>query len=390
MTLNIIINGQGPEPTDYMNLSGGTVRLIEIMKRISIEKDVKLYVLSSEGVSNTFKKNKIKANYIIISSTIKHTKSYTKLLIDSLFRITKVCFVLPPARNCIVYAGSDFLWDVFPAFIWKLKNKNVKWIQLIFHLIPSNRLISHYAQKFSFFFIKRFADLVIVDNYLLKEELVAQGFDAKNIEVNPPGINTGYFKDIKSVKEKSYDSCFLGRLHPSKGIFDLIDIWKLILKKKQNAKLAIIGGGNKRLEDELKKKIMDANLEHNIAIMGYLEDDKAFEILKSSKVFISPSHEEGFGIAILEGMACGLPVVAWDLPVYREVFPKGIIRVPTGNIEEFAWSILDLLEDSKLYGRISKEAREMSLRYDWDKIVKRELELIDNLNLRTQRAPKVT
>ncbi len=357
-------------------MSGGDLRFIEVTKRIN---DFEKIVITSSSGRKTCEARGLSAGYLI---TTKEER-FRNVFFTYILRMIKAVFLKSAIQNKdILYSSSDFFPDVFPALIWKLKNRKVIWIQLIFHLIPSDRLISHYAQKFSFFFIKRFADLVIVDNCLLKEELVTQGFDAKDIEVNPPGINTGYFKDIKSVKEKSYDACFLGRLHPSKGIFDLIDIWKLVLKKNQNAKLAIIGGGNERLEDELKKKIMDANLEHHIAIMGHLEDDKAFGIVKSSKVFISPSHEEGFGIAILEGMACGLPVVAWDLPVYREVFPKGIIRVPTGNIEEFAGSILNLLEDSEFYLKISKEARATSLRYDWNKIVKRELELIDNLNLR--------
>ncbi len=357
-------------------MSGGDLRFIEVTKRIN---DFEKIVITSSSGRKTCEARGLSAEYLI---TTKEER-FRNLYFTYILRMIKAIFLKPAIQNKdILYSSSHFLPDVFPAFILKLKNRKVMRIQLIFHLIPSDRIISHYAQQLSLFFIKRFADLVIVDNCLLKEELVTQGFDAKNIEVNPPGVNTSYLKDIKSVKEKSYDSCFLGRLHPSKGIFDLIEIWKLVLNKKENAKLAIIGGGNERLEDELKKKIMDANMEHNIAIMGYMEDDKAFGIVKSSKVFISPSHEEGFGMAILEAMACGLPVVAWDLPVYREVFPKGIIRVPPWNIEEFAGSILNLLEDSKLYGRILKEARETSLHYDWDKIVKRELELIDNLNMR--------
>ena len=261
--------------------SGGDIRFINIMKRLD---KVKKIIITSEMGKQIYQEFEIKAEYLTTT-----TENQVKNIIITYFKriIAAIFLKVELNEGDIIYSTSDCLPDVFPAFIWKLKNRKVIWIQLIFHLIPSDRLISHYAQKFSFFFIKRFADLIIVDNCLLKEELVTQGFDAKNIEVNPPGINTGYLKDIKSVKEKSYDSCFLGRLHPSKGIFDLIDIWELVLKKKQNAKLAIIGGGNKRLEDEFKKKVMDANLEHNIAIMGYLEDDKAFEILKSSKVFIS-------------------------------------------------------------------------------------------------------
>lgn len=69
---------------------------------------------------------------------------------------------------------------------------------------------------------------------------------------------------------------------------------------------------------------------------------------RESKVFIHPSHEEGFGVAPLEAQACGLPVVAWNLPVYQEVFPKGMIKVEMGDIKRFADKVLDLLNNKKL------------------------------------------
>lgn len=380
MAFDIIINGQGPEPPNTMYASGGTARLIAIMKRLSKKESVNLYVISSKSVCDTFIKNGIKANYRIVPSTLsENTIYYSKLLMDSMFRMVRVCFLGLPARKGILYSPSDFLWDVFPAFIWKLRNKNVKWVQLIFHLIPSNRFISHFAQKVSFFFIKRFADLVIVDSRILKKELIRQGFNANRIEVNPPGIDVKYFKNIKASKEKGYDATFLARLHPSKGTFDLVEIWKLVCQKKPNAKLAIIGDGDGKIVEELEKKITNANLDHNIDVLGYLEDDEAFGIMKSSRVFVFPSHEEGFGIVILEAMACGLPIVAWDLPVYSEAFPRGMIRVPISYVKEFAKIVLKLLDDKQLAVDVAREARGITRRYDWDKIANRDLELIENL-----------
>jgi glycosyltransferase involved in cell wall biosynthesis len=353
--------------------SGGDVCFIEVAKRIN--KFDRIVITSLLGKKLCEIKG-LKANYLITTKE----QNFKKVISTYFKRIIKAFFLrMKIDSKDILYSTSDFLPDVLPAFYQKIKNKNVFWIQKIFHLIPSGRLIPHYAQKASFLFIKHFADLVIVDNRLLKEGLIHQRFNVNKIEENSVGIDTKYFKDIKAIEGKEYDATFLGRLHPSKGIFALIEIWKFVCKNIPDARLAIIGEGNERIEKELTKKILNVNLENNIFVLGYLDDDKTFKLMKSSKVFVFPSFEEGFGIAILEAMACGLPVIAWDLPFYKEIFPKGMIRVSIGKTKEFGDAVLKLLEDEQFREEISRETKEISQRFDWNEVAERELKLIENL-----------
>ncbi len=272
----------------------------------------------------------------------------------------------------------DFLPDVIPIFWLKIKNKKILWIQHIFHLIPFSRKIPFFAQRASFLIIKHLADLVIVDNSILKQELINLGFNPKKIFVNYPGINFEYLKTVRA-KRKVYEGLFMGRLHFSKGIFDLPKIWKLVVKKIPNARLGIIGRGGEEIVEKLKREIKMTNLEKNIDILGYLPDKEAFETIKSSRVFIFPSYEEGFGIVGLEAQALGLPVVAWNLPVFEEIFPKGMVKLEKGKIKEFSQTVVDLLENEKMYQKISKEAIINAERFSWDQTAKRELELIKKL-----------
>ncbi len=353
--------------------SGGDICFIEVAKKINkFDKTVVTSLLGKELCET----KGLKADYLITTKE----QNFKNVIPTYFKRIIKAFLLKLKIENeDILYSTSDFLPDVLPAFCQKMRNKKVYWIQKIFHLIPSNRLIPHHAQKASFFLIKLFADLIIADNCLLKEDLVRQGFDGDRIEVNYPGIDASYFKSIKAVEDKSSEATFLGRLHPSKGIFDLVEIWKLVCVKKPKAKLAIIGSGNETTKEELKKKIERTKLEHNVNVLDYLESNEAFGIVKSSKVFIFPSHEEGFGIAILEAMACGLPVVAYDLPVYQEVFPKGMIKVEMGNIKKFADEVLNLLDNKKFYNEISEEAINNAASYDWDEVAERECGLMEKV-----------
>ena len=352
--------------------SGGDMAFIEIAKRV---KNFEKVIITSYLGEKLCQKNGVKAKYLITTKE----KEFKNIIWTYLQRVAKaLLFDFKAKKDDILLGTSDFLPDVLPIFWLKIKNPKAIWVQHIFHLIPSSRKIPFFAQKISFLLIKNKVDLVIIDNSLLKNDLINLGFSENKIMVNSPGV------DIKKIESfipsnAKYDCVFLGRLNISKGIFDLIEIWKILTKKNPNISLAIIGSGNKKLEQQLKNRISENNLEKNIDILGFLEDKKAFGILKSSKVFVFPSHEEGFGIAPLEAQACGLPVVAWNLPAFEEVFPKGMIKVKIGNIEKFASKVMELIANKQLYQELAEEAIYNASRYDWDKVAKRELYLLEKV-----------
>lgn len=276
----------------------------------------------------------------------------------------------------VVYSASDFLPDVIPAFIRKMMRRPTCWVQKVYHLIPPDRVGPYWAQRISFRLIRRMADLVIVDNSILKKELEGMGFSSEKVEVNYPGIDVEYFRTIRGAGKASYDGVFLGRLHPSKGIFDLIEIWSLVVSRSPHARLAIIGGGDDGVRKELKARIGAAGLSSCVDVLGTLGDEEAFGTIKAGKVFLFPSREEGFGMAILEAMACGVPAVAWDLPVYREVFPAGLVRIPPLRFDAFAETVIGLLQDADRRAAVRLDAMEIVPRYDWRQVVAREISLI--------------
>ncbi len=212
-------------------------------------------------------------------------------------------------------------------------------------------------------------------NTLIKKELLGRGFDKNKIYLSSNGINFEYLDKIKKG-EVSYDGIFLGRIDYSKGVLDLFDIWKKVCQKIPEAKLALIGGSDSEIKKSLIKKIKIKELEKNIEILGFLENEKAFSILKGSKVFLFPSHEEGWGIAVAEAMACNLPVVSWDLPVYREVFENYTVQIKEKDINLFSEKVIEILENDELRRKKSEEGKEFIKKYSWDNVAKREQEII--------------
>jgi len=357
-------------------MSGGIVRLVEIFKRLNMRN---LTCLTNQNGVELFQEYRIRAKFIVTNSI------FNKLTIipSYIMRTINALRALRKGDYDILYASSAFFTDVIPAY-FKKNSKNV-WVQCIFHLSPHwgkrkgnilVNIVAYYIQKISLYFIKRRADKVIVINNLIKNELESIGFNIEQIHYSPCGVDNNYLAKIERSNNE-YDGVFLARLNYSKGIYDLIDVWKVVTQKIPSAKLAIIGGGNKRIKNGIIKRIRKLDLVENIHVLGFLENIKAYSILKSGKVFLFPSHEEGWGISIAEAMLCKVPVVSWDLPVYKEIFNNYTIQIEENNIHLFSETIVDLfLNDQKRKG-IAEEGYKFAQKYSWENAANTELSILE-------------
>lgn len=271
-------------------------------------------------------------------------------------------------KDCWVYSVSDFYPDFLPAFLAKVTGKNVKWIAgyYLFASPPFSRnnpykkgdfmrgLAYWLTQIISYPLIKYFADVVLVtsepDAKKFKRSIVVKG----GVELIPQLENW----------EKEYDAVFIGRLHPQKGVRELVEIWKQVVDMKPEAKLVIIGNGD--LESEIKAKIYDYGLSENIRMMGFVDGALKNSIFMASRLVLHPAIYDSGGMASAEAMAFGLPAIGFNLPAYETYYAKGMLKVET--IEEFAATICMLLEDEVLYTKYSKEARDyIKEEWHWDR-----------------------
>ncbi|MFH2021706.1 MAG: glycosyltransferase family 4 protein [Patescibacteria group bacterium] len=300
------------------------------------------------------------------------------LYLNYLLRTLKATFCLRLSNIDVIHSSSDFLPDIWPAFIYKLCHPQTKWVANIMHIYPDwrqrpgnklNNLVAQSMQKASFTLIQK-ADQVLVLNKSVQNDLIKLHFLKEKIQIIPAGIDYDYFQKIPKQKPSvGYQASFMARLKPSKGIFDLIPIWKEVIKEFPTARLAVIGGGGEdKIIDQLKYMIKEANLEKNIKILGHLPNDLAFTIIKNSQIFIFPSHEEGFGIAIAEAMACGVPVVAWDLMVYKDIFRHHVQTAPENNILDFSKQIRKLMKQKLFRIQHANRGREFIKRYSWQAV----------------------
>ncbi|RLG15177.1 MAG: glycosyltransferase family 1 protein [Candidatus Nanohalarchaeota archaeon] len=150
-------------------------------------------------------------------------------------------------------------------------------------------------------------DMIIANSRKTKKDLVSKlGVRKEKIVIVQPTVPINLSQILPSPEK--YDLLFCGRLIKEKNVELLIKAMKNL---NPNVTCAIIGDGPEK--KKLKSLVKTHKLEDRIEFLGFLRcHDDVLSYMKSSKLFIFPSLREGFGTAVLEANACGLPVIVVD------------------------------------------------------------------------------
>jgi glycosyltransferase involved in cell wall biosynthesis len=190
-------------------------------------------------------------------------------------------------------------------------------------------------------------------------------------------INTGYSKVIKlplgveineyaNLGEEKY-LLYVGRLHRSKGIEDLISAFVSLPRKFSEYELLIIGSGP---NESRLKQLVEKN-SPKVKFLGNLPNKEVRKYFSKCTVFILPSYFEGFGIVILEALASGKPVIASNIMGPREIINHGFdgFLFEKGNVQELRKYLERVLSDKKLREKIGRNARKtVEDKYSFEKI----------------------
>lgn len=141
--------------------------------------------------------------------------------------------------------------------------------------------------------------------------------------------------DHTPEQPKEYDVVWTGRVHPQKGIADLLATLEWLSQKCPGFRAVIIG----KNKDVLEPKIREMGLADKVTFTGMVSEAEKFRLLKASRVFVMPSRYESWGIVIGEALASGVPVVAYELQCYRPVFGGFVRYVKPFDSEAFKRSV---------------------------------------------------
>lgn len=173
----------------------------------------------------------------------------------------------------------------------------------------------------------------------------------------------------------------VGKFYTHKNIPHLIKAFKnLVSRGNTEHKLVLVGEkfwGPATLH--IQRLINELDLEEKVILPGHIDDEDMPAIYNGADLFVLPSLHEGFGIPLLEAMACGIPVIASNVTSLPEIVGDAGILVNPYNIKELTQSMEVLLKDQELRHILIKKGLERSKTFSWEKCARETLEVYNEL-----------
>ena len=178
----------------------------------------------------------------------------------------------------------------------------------------------------------------------------------------------------------------LGTLQPRKNFDGLVDAFgRLLAARGHEPPFAdlhlVIAGGEGWLHEEITDRIKRSGLEQRVHLLGFVEDADLPALYNLASVFAFPSWYEGFGVPLLEAMACGIPVLSADNSSLPEVVGNAGLLVSAGDSEALAGAMAELLSDGELQQRLGRAGQERARRFTWEAAAQQLLETYASLRI---------
>lgn len=211
-----------------------------------------------------------------------------------------------------------------------------------------------------------------------------RGFKGRSYVVYP-GFDIDLFKNISNPKDvlniNSDYILYLGRLESKKNVKNLVLAYKLFRKKSKLIPKLVLAGKEGFGFSEIQKEIdkLDNNIKNDIIIPGYISNADLPHLYAKATIFVFPSLYEGFGIPILEAMACGTPVVCSKTSSLPEAGGNAALYFDPENPSEIANSINSVLTNPALKTKMIAAGKIQAKKFSYKKMANEVLEVINNL-----------
>jgi glycosyltransferase involved in cell wall biosynthesis/O-antigen/teichoic acid export membrane protein len=202
-----------------------------------------------------------------------------------------------------------------------------------------------------------------------RNEMQAWGIVGTGIEIINPGIDLSRL--TPGARRSVPTILYLGRLKAYKSIPVLLKAFKQVLSQVPDARLVIAGGGEELAN--LQQLSEELGITAQVEFTGKISEDDKTRHLQEAWVFVNPSMMEGWGITTIEANACGVPVVASNVPGLRDSVREGYsgFLVPYGDEQALAAGLARLITDQPTWNQMSRNALEWAQNFDWNTIARR-------------------
>ena len=242
----------------------------------------------------------------------------------------------------------------------------------------TKKMLQFYLKKS----IKRADAIVTVSKFTKQELLYFYKVPKEKVFVVSNGVNRAVFRpDYSNEKVEQVKASYgifgdyflyLGTLEPRKNLLRLVMAYQnLQQERKEMLPKLVLAGGTGWMCSELFQTVEQSEQKEQILFTGYIKDRDVPLLMKGASVFCFPSLYEGFGMPVLEAMACGTPVLTSNRTALAEIAGEAAVKVNPESIGELKEGLKRLYQDRELAEKCREKGLERAEYYTWKAAAKR-------------------
>lgn len=238
-------------------------------------------------------------------------------------------------------------------------------------------------QKWSHNIAVRRAHKIITISEATKQDIIKYYPKAKDkIKVIYLGWDNTDFKPLPRDEQQAFiDShnypdnymLYTGRIETKKNVQNLIRAYR---KGKFKWPLMLAGRPGNFGYDEIQAMIKNSDIKDDIILLGYVSQKNYVKLVASARMLVFPSKFEGFGLPILEAMACGVPVACSDMPVLHEVAGEAATYFDPDSVDDIKDKIQQVIDEDRLREIMIEKGYKRAEEFSWQKCARETLDYI--------------
>ena len=290
---------------------------------------------------------------------------YIQNTIDLIF-LPNLNIISLPTNIPTILTVHDLSWYHFPEF-YSLKMR-------LWHKLLNPKYL-----------IKKCHTLITPSNATKQDLLNTYSVQSSLINIIPHGISSAFHPEMESrdhgirsrLKLPKRFALFVGTLEPRKNILSVIEAIKQYRElSRDDLHLVLVGswGWN---TNELRRRLWRKDVHSWVHKLGYIKSEDIPAIYRSATIFVWPSFYEGFGLPVLEALACGTPVITSHVSSMPEIAENSAIYIDPFNIQDITNAIKSVVQSKPLLDQLRKNGLEQAKKFTWEKTAKETIKLFE-------------
>jgi glycosyltransferase involved in cell wall biosynthesis len=343
-----------------------TAELVQALTAIDDQNEYILYAINNHRYYQQFAGNSRVAvrRALSVNGVIRNFASLPLAVARDAPDVTHLQFILPPGlRSPAVLAVHDlyYLHLGRPA----LGERILSWLT-----VWSIRRASHIVT------LSAYSKQDIVQRCAVNPDRIAVVPLAAHRRFAPIQHDSARQSILQRLRIQGEYVLYVGRTEdPRKNLRTLIDAYAVLRSQRATDALLVIAGRQGVGTQDIQRQISDLGLEQDVLLPGIVPDTDLPALLSGASLFVYVSSFEGFGLPVLEAMACGTPVITANTTSLPEVAGDAALLVTPGNVDELTRAMRRLLSEPELRQQLREHGLERARLFSWEKTAQATLEI---------------